>query len=103
MATTPIAGSGDPSVLRQLELQNAALTTRPQLTSAPSVTGTAGTPTSTASTTARALAPVVSGAETLYPLSTATTSSNAITITSSISNDTGDVTFHQPVRTEKAL
>jgi hypothetical protein len=38
------------------------------------------------------LAPVVSGAETLYPLSTATTSSNAITITSSISNDTGDVT-----------
>lgn len=92
MATTPIAGSGDPSVLRQIELQNAALTTRPQLTSAPSVTGTSGAPTSTASTTAIALAPVVNGGETLYPLSTATTSSNAITITSSISNDTGDVT-----------
>jgi hypothetical protein len=92
MATTPQAGSGDPTVLRQVERQNAALTTRPQLSAAPSVTGTSGTSTSTVSNNALALAPVVNGSETLYPLSTATTTSNAITISSSINNDTGDIT-----------
>jgi hypothetical protein len=92
MATTPTAGSGDPSVLRQVERQNAALTTRPQVSAAPSVVGTSGTSTSTTSNNRRSLAPVVSGSEVLYPQSTTSTSRDAVTINSSVNNDSGDVT-----------
>ena len=92
MATTPEAGAQDPSVLRQIERQNAALTTRPQLSAAPSVTGTSGTPTGNVNNNLRALAPVVNGADTLYPLSTTTTTSNGIIINSTVNNDSGDIT-----------
>lgn len=92
MATTPTAGANDPSVLRQIERQNTALTTRPQLAAAPSVPGSSSTPTGNVNNNLRALAPIVSGADTLYPLSTTTTTSNGIIINSTVNNDSGDIT-----------
>ena len=92
MATTPEAGAQDPSVLRQIERQNAALATRPQLSAAPSVTGTSGTPAGNVNNNLRALAPIVSGTDTIYPLSTTTTTSNGIIINSTVNNDSGDIT-----------
>lgn len=77
---TPIGGN-DPSVFRQIEAQNAALQQRPRVASAP-----------TLSSSGVSLTPIVSGNETLFPQSTTTTSSDAVTITSSVNNDSGDIT-----------
>jgi hypothetical protein len=85
-------GGGDPSVLRQIERQNAALQAPRGLTTPPSVTGSSGPNVTTTAGAVRNLAPVVSGSETLFPQSTTATSNNAVTINSSINNDTGDVT-----------
>ena len=86
-------GGNDPSVQRQIERQNAALQqSRTGLSSPPSVSGTTGPNVTTTAGAVRNLAPIVSGSETLFPQSTTATSNNAVTINSSINNDTGDVT-----------
>ena len=85
-------GGNDPSVQRQIEKQNAALQAPRGLTTPPSVTGSSGPNVTTTAGAVRNLAPIVSGSETLFPQSTTTTSNNAVTINSSINNDTGDVT-----------
>ena len=90
MATQDV-GPSDPSILRIIERQNAALLQPAGLTAPPTVNG--GQTTSAASSgTVRSLAPVVSGSEVLYPQSTTGVSGNEVTITSSANNQSGDVT-----------
>jgi hypothetical protein len=90
--TSTQVNSSDPAVAIQVQRENAALQRSATLAAAPSVNGSSTTTTTTASRVGRSIAPVVSGAEVLYPQSTTTTSSNAVTINSSVNNDVGDVT-----------
>lgn len=89
MATQDV-GPSDPAVLRLLEIQNASLQQPAGLKAPPAVDG--GATSTTSSGTIRSLAPIVSGSEVLYPQATSTTSGNAVTITSSLNNQSGDVT-----------
>ena len=89
MATQDV-GPSDPAILRLIESQNAALIQPAGLTAPPAVNGSQ--PTSSSVGTVRSLAPIVSGSEVLYPQATSTTSGNAITITSSVNNQSGDIT-----------
>ncbi len=92
--TSTQINSSDPAVAIQVQRENAALQSQRQtaLSSAPLVNGSSNVTTTTASRAGRSVAPVVSGSEVLYPQSTTTTSSNAVTINSSVNNDIGDVT-----------
>jgi hypothetical protein len=91
MATgnTQINGS-DPSILRQQERQTASTLSR-RIT-APATVSTSGNITSNATGAIRTLAPIVSGSDVVFPQSTTATSNNSVTVTSSINNDSGDVT-----------
>lgn len=91
-STTPQVNSSDPAVAIQVQRENAALQRQSAIARAPSVTGSSTTTTTTASRATRSLAPVVSGSEVLYPQSTTSTSRDAVTINSSVNNDSGDVT-----------
>ena len=68
---TPSVNGSDPAIQRQVDRETSSLLS---------------------SSLTRGLAPIVNGAETVYPQSTAVTSTNSVTITSSVNNDTGDVT-----------
>ena len=87
--TAPNINGSDPSILQQIQRQTGAALAKP--VSNPTVIGGTTTP-NVATGTIRALAPVISGQDVIYPQSTTTTSSNAVTINSSINNDTVDVT-----------
>jgi hypothetical protein len=93
-SNNPQVNSSDPSVAQQVQRENAALQSQRQaaLSSAPSVTGSSNATTTTVSRSTRSVAPVVGSSEVLYPQSTTTTSSNSVTINSSVNNDVGDVT-----------
>ncbi len=93
-SNNPQVNSSDPSVAQQVQRENATLQSQRQaaLSSAPSVNGSGNATTTTASRATRSVAPVVGSSEVLYPQSTTTTSSNAVTINSSVNNDVGDVT-----------
>jgi len=94
MATNTPAeiGGNDPSILRQIERQNTVAQTGAGLLTPPTVS-TNGNATSAGTTSSGiSLAPIVTNTDTLYPQSTAGTTSNAVTITSSYNNQTGDVT-----------
>lgn len=93
-SNNPQANSSDPSVAQQVQRENTALQSRRQaaLSTAPSVNGASNATTTTASRVGRSVAPIVGESEVLYPQSTATTSSNSVTINSSVNNDVGDVT-----------
>jgi hypothetical protein len=89
MAVTPPSVNGsDPSIQRQVERQTA--TTLARVEGPVNVGAGTTTPASTGRT--RSTAPVVSGSEVIYPQSTTGTSSDAVTITSSTNNDSGDIT-----------
>ena len=89
--TTPqdISGS-DPSIERQIQRQTSTLLSTGGVSAPPTIN--TGSTTSNRSGNIRSIAPVVSGSETVFPQSTAQTSGNSVTITSSINNDSGDIT-----------
>jgi hypothetical protein len=87
--TAPNVNGSDPSILRQIQRQTDTALVKPA--SNPTVVGGTTTPTVTSSGI-RAVAPVVSGEDVIFPQSTTTTSSNSVTINSSVNNDTGDIT-----------
>jgi hypothetical protein len=94
--TSTQINSSDPSVANQIQRETNSLLGRvtrssATLATAPSVNGSSNTATSVSSTT-RSIAPIVSGTEVLYLQSTTSTSRDAVTINSSINNDTGDIT-----------
>jgi hypothetical protein len=90
--TSTQINSSDPTVAIQVQRENAALQRQSAIAAAPSVNGSSTVTTTTASRATRSIAPVVSGSEVLYPQSTTSTSRDAVTINSSVNNDSGDVT-----------
>jgi hypothetical protein len=80
----PIINSSDPSLTRSSTTPTIART-------APPTVSTSGTATSSGSTIARGITPIVSGSDVTYPQATEATSNNSVTITSSVNNDSGDV------------
>lgn len=84
--------SSDPSVAKQIQRETNSLLRQPTLASAPSVNGSANATITPTSQAIRTLAPIVGATEVVYPQSTAATSNNAVTISSSLNNDTGDIT-----------
>ena len=91
--TTPSINNGDPAVQRQVDRETSVLLTKASISAAPSVSGPIGAASkASASSLNSSLTPVVNGSETVYPQSTATTSTNSVTITSSVNNQEGDVT-----------
>ena len=81
--------NSDPAILRQLERQTATILIRPA--AVPGTVPASGNITTTAGAV-RNLAPVISGNDTVFPQSTTATSNNSVTVTSSINNDSGDIT-----------
>jgi hypothetical protein len=94
--TSTQINSSDPAVAIQIQRETNSLlgqVTRSSatLSSAPSVNGSNNAATSVSPTT-RSIAPIVSGSEVLYLQSTTSTSRDAVTINSSINNESGDIT-----------
>lgn len=89
--TTPQdIGGSDPSIERQIQRQTSTILSTGGVSAPPAVN--TGSSLSGQTANLRSVAPVVSGSETVFPQSTAQTSGNAVTITSSVNNDSGDIT-----------
>lgn len=89
--TTPQdIGGSDPSIERQIQRETSTVLSAGRVSGPPPVN--TGSSLSGQTANLRSIAPVVSGSETVFPQSTAQTSGNAVTITSSVNNDSGDIT-----------
>ena len=87
MATSPMIGGSDPVILKSLETQTPSVAR----TAPATVNASTGTATSTGSSVSRGLAPQASGGTLTYNQATQATAGNSVTVTSSTSNDPGDV------------